>query len=102
MTIKKGDNVIVLSGKDKGKKSKVLKTYPKTGKLLLEAVNMTKRHQRQRREGEKGQVVTIAMPVNASNVALFCSKCAKGSRSKYKTVSGTKILVCTRCDSEFK
>ncbi len=102
MIIKKGDNVIVLSGKDKNKKSKVLMAYPKTGKILVEAVNMTKRHQRKRKEGEKGQVVSVAMPIDASNVALFCSKCDKGSRVKVKMVADKKLMVCARRSSEFK
>ncbi len=101
MNIKKGDNVIVLAGKDKNKKSKVLRAFPKIGKVLVEAVNMTKRHQRKRKEGERGQVVSVAMPIDASNVALFCSKCGKGSRVKTKIVSGKKLLVCSRCSSEF-
>lgn len=101
MLIKKGDKIIVLSGKDKNKKSKVLVAYPKTGKVLVEAVNMTKRHQRTRKEGEKGQVVSVAMPIDASSVALLCSKCDKGSRVKMKLVGGKKLLVCVRCGSEF-
>ena len=101
MTIKKGDNVIVLAGNDKNKKSKVLKAFPSTGKILVEAVNMAKRHQRKRKEGEKSQVVSVAMPIDASNVALFCSKCGKGSRVKFNVVNGKKLRVCARCSSEF-
>ncbi|MBI3632813.1 MAG: 50S ribosomal protein L24, partial [Candidatus Vogelbacteria bacterium] len=87
MAIKKGDNIIVLSGKDKGKKSKVLRSFPKTGKILVEAVNMVKKHMKKRKEGEKGQVVSVALPIDASNVLLFCSKCAKGSRAKTSVVN---------------
>lgn len=101
MTIKKGDNVIVLTGKDKNKKSKVLRAYPRTGKVLVEAVNMAKRHQRRRKEGEKSQVVSLAMPMSVSNVALFCSKCDKGSRVKINVVNGKKIRVCAKCSFEF-
>ncbi len=101
MNIKKGDNVIVLTGKDKGKKSKVVKAFPRDGKVLVEAVNMVKRHQRKRREGDKGQVVSVAMPVNVSSVALFCTKCDKGSRAKTKLVDGKKFLACARCSSSF-
>lgn len=101
MIIKKGDNVIVLTGKDKSKKSKVLKAFPSTGKILVESVNMAKRHQRKRKQGDKGQVISVAMPIDASNVALFCSKCGKGSRVRTKIVNDKKLRVCARCDSEF-
>jgi len=100
MTIKKGDNVVVLTGKDKGKRSKVLKVFPKTDKILVEAVNMTKKHQRKRREGEKGQVVSVAMPVDASNVLLLCSKCDRSSRIGNKVVNDKKLRICVRCKLE--
>ncbi len=101
MIIKKGDNIIVLAGNDKGKRSKVLKAFPATGKILVEAVNMTKKHQRKRKEGGKGQIITVAMPMDASNVALFCSKCDRGTRTKSKIVNDKKLLVCVKCSSEF-
>ncbi len=100
MLIKKGDNIIVLTGNDKGKKSKVLKAFPATGKVLVEAVSMVKRHQRKRKEGGKGQVVSVAMPIDASNVALFCSKCNRGTRTRSKVVNDKKLRVCAKCDSE--
>ncbi len=68
MHIKKGDNVVILSGADKGKKGKVVKAMPKTAKVVVDGVNMKKKHQRARREGRKGQVVEIAMPLHASKV----------------------------------
>ena len=101
MAIKKGDNIIVLTGKDKGKKAKVLRVFPKTGKILVEAVNMVKKHLKKRKENEKGQVVSVAMPIDASNVLLFCSKCSKGSRIKTSIVNSKKLRVCFRCSSEF-
>ncbi len=101
MFIKKGNKVMVLAGKDKNKQSKVLKVFPKTGKVLVEQVNMVKRHQKKRREGDKGQVVSVAMPIDVSNVALLCGRCNLGSRVRNKTVDGKKLLVCARCDSEF-
>lgn len=70
MHIKKGDNVIVLTGKDKGKKGNVLKSFPASNKVLVEGVNKFKKHQRARKRGEKGQVIEIEMPIHASNVKL--------------------------------
>ncbi len=68
MKIKKGDNVIVLTGKDKGKKGTVVRALPKDNKVVIEGINMTKRHQRPRRANEKGSVVSMAMPIDVSNV----------------------------------
>ena len=66
--VKKNDTVVVLVGKDKGKKGKVLKAFPREGKVLVEGINMYKKHERARKEGQKGQVVERAMPMQASNV----------------------------------
>ncbi len=68
MNIKKGDNVIAIAGKDKGKKGKVIKAMPKVNKVVVEGINMMKKHQRPRKSGEKGQVLNVAMPINVSNV----------------------------------
>ena len=68
MNIKKGDNVKVLVGKDKGKSGKVVRAFPKANKVLVEGINLKKRHQKSRRQGAKGQVVDVAAPIHASNV----------------------------------
>jgi len=68
MHIKKGDTVIVLSGDDKGKTGKVTQAFPTKGKVLIEGINVMKKHQRTRAQGGKGQVVDIAMPIHASKV----------------------------------
>lgn len=68
MHIKKNDTVKILTGKDKGKTGKVLKAFPKEGKVLVEGVNMYKKHERARTQGQKGQTVERAMPIQASNV----------------------------------
>jgi large subunit ribosomal protein L24 len=77
MNVKKGITVKILSGDDKGKTGKVLKVFPKLGKVLVEGVNMTKRHERPRKQGQKGQIVEVAMPVHTSNVAPTDSKTKK-------------------------
>ncbi len=68
MNIKKGDSVKVLIGKDKGKTGKVVKAFPKDDMVLIEGINIKKRHQRSRKQGGKGQVVDVAAPIHASNV----------------------------------
>lgn len=70
MKIKKGDNVIIMAGKDKGKSGKVVRALPKENKVVVEGLNMTKRHQRPRKSGEKGTMISMAMPLNVSNVKL--------------------------------
>jgi large subunit ribosomal protein L24 len=70
MTIKKNDNVIILTGKDKGKTGKVLKVMPRDNRVLVEGLNLVKKHQKARKEGQKGQVVDQAMPIHVSNVAV--------------------------------
>jgi len=69
MHIKKGDTVKILTGKDKGKTGKVLKAFPKENKVLVEGVNIYKKHERARKEGQKVQVVERAVPIQVSNVA---------------------------------
>jgi len=68
MKLKKGDNIIVITGKDKGKKGKITKVLVKANKVVVESINMMKKHQRPRKSNEKGQMVNIAMPLHASNV----------------------------------
>lgn len=68
MHIKKGDNVKVLVGKDAGKTGKVLRAFPKLGKILVEKVNIKKRHRKATRQGTKGQIIEISAPIDVSNV----------------------------------
>ena len=68
MKLKKNDNIIVIAGKDKGKKGKIVRAMPAENKVIVEGLNMMKKHQRPRKSGEKGSMVNIAMPIHASNV----------------------------------
>jgi large subunit ribosomal protein L24 len=68
MKIKKGDNVKVITGKDKGKSGKVVRALVKENKIIIDGLNMMKKHQRPRKSGEKGTMVNVAMPINVSNV----------------------------------
>ena len=68
MQVKKGDNVIVLTGKDKGKKGKIVKSIPKENAVVVEGLNIWKKTQRPKKRGEKGQMISIPMPIDASNV----------------------------------
>jgi len=89
MKIKKGDNVIVIAGKDKGKTAKVLAAYPKENKVLVEGVNMHKKHEKARTSGSKGQVVEKMMPIHVSNVMIHNS----GKRARVgKKIIGAKYV----------
>ena len=68
MSIKKGDTVLILKGKDRTKSGKVIRVFPKENKVLVEGINMVKRHKRATKQGEKGQMVSIARPIDRSNV----------------------------------
>ena len=68
MKLKKGDNIIVLTGKEKGKKGKVIRSLPKENKVVVEGLNTVKKHQRPRKSNEKGSVIDVAMPIHVSNV----------------------------------
>ena len=68
MKLKKGDNVKIITGKDKGKSGKIVRVLVKDNKVIIEGLNMMKKHQRPRKSGEKGSMVNMAMPIHASNV----------------------------------
>jgi len=100
MKIHKGDTVLIISGKDRGKKGKVLKVLPKENKILVESVNLKKKHQKPKKSGEKGQVITKPAPIDASNVKIICSKCGKAARLGYKIVDEKKYRICKKCGQE--
>ncbi|MDP3934875.1 MAG: 50S ribosomal protein L24 [Candidatus Giovannonibacteria bacterium] len=100
MKIKKGDNIIIISGKDRGKQGKVLKVFPKSEKILVEGVSLRKKHQRPRKQGQKGEVVTLPTLFHASNAMLFCKNCGKGSRVGYKFSGDIKTRICKKCKNE--
>lgn len=100
MKIRTGDNVKILSGKDRGKTGKVLKVFSKENKATVEGLNLVKRHTKPRRQGEKGQRVSIPAPINISNLMLVCPKCSKAARVGYKVNADNKFRVCKKCKSE--
>ena len=98
MKIHKGDQVIVLSGKDKGKKAEVVRAIPKADKVILEGVNIAKRHAKPTRATQQGGVIDKFMPVHVSTVGLVCKGCDKATRVGYKfDDDGEKIRVCKKC-----
>lgn len=101
MKIHKGDNVVMLRGKDARKKGKVLTSFPKEGRIIVEGLNLVKKHLRPKKQGQKGQIVEIPRRVDASGVQLVCPKCNKKSRVGYLVKeSGKKVRFCKKCDAE--
>jgi len=100
MKVKKGDSVLIISGKDKGRTGKILKSFPKELKVLVEGINLRKKHIKPRKEGEKGQVVSVPAPLDISNIKLICPKCGKATRIGYKIEKDTKKRFCKKCKSE--
>ncbi len=100
MKIKKNDQVLIISGKDKGKKSKVIQAFPRESKVLVEGINLIKKHQKPRKSGEKGQIIELPKPIDVSNVKLICPKCGKAARVGYKIVEKKKFRICKKCNQE--
>ncbi len=100
MKIKKNDTVLIISGKNRGKQGKVLDVFPSSGRLLVEGVNIRKKHAKPKRQGEKGQIVELPGPVAVSNVKLVCPKCAKAVRVGYKIIEKKKYRICKKCSQE--
>jgi len=100
MKLKKGDNVIVITGKDKGKKGKIIRVLPSENKVIVESINVMKKHQRPRKSGEKGSMINISMPLNASNVQIVDPKTSKPSRIGSKVVGDKKVRIARKSNQE--
>ena len=101
MSIKKGDVVVVLSGKDKGKQGKVLEAMPADRKVIVEGINVVSRHTRPRKQGEEGGILKKEAPMYACKVQKVCPKCNKPTRPAHKMLAdGKKVCVCKKCGAE--
>ena len=100
--IKKDDTVMVITGKDKGKKGKVMEVIPGKGKVLVDGINVVKRHTRPRPPKiPHGGILEKAMPISISNVMLICTQCGKPTRICYNiNEDGSKVRVCVHCEEE--
>lgn len=100
MKLKKGDRVIVITGKDKGRKGKIEKILPKQLKVLIPGINIYKKHTKPRGKSQPGGIIDIIKPLPANNVALLCPKCGKQTRIGYKVdKSGSKARICRKCQT---
>ena len=102
MRIKKGDNVQVLSGNDKGKTGEVLEIHPKTDKIIVKGVNVRKKHVKARKQGEESGIIAIECAIPSSKVNVVCSKCGKATKIGYQTEKDQKVRVCKKCGATIK
>jgi large subunit ribosomal protein L24 len=100
MKIRKNDNVIMLSGKDKGKTGKVIAVFLKERKVIVEGLNLIKKHVRARKQGQRGQIINKERAVSVSSVALICKSCGKPTRVGYKVIGENKVRICKKCKNE--
>ena len=100
MKIIKGDQVLIITGKDRGRKGKVLRGFPQAAKVLVEGINIKKVHKKPKKEGEKGQVVELPAALDVSRVKLICPKCSKPTRIASKQENNKKSRVCKKCHAE--
>ena len=100
--IKKGDTVRVLSGKDKGMEGEVIRCYPSKNRVIVEKVNMVKKHMRPTQQNPKGGISEMEATIDASNVMLVCPSCNKPARvSRVKDEKGNIQRVCKKCKKTF-
>jgi large subunit ribosomal protein L24 len=98
MKIRKEDNVLVIAGKNKGKKGKVRFVFPDDGRVLVEGVNMIKTHSRAKAQVRQAGIIEREAPINLSNVMIICNRCNKPARIGFKRLEdGRKVRICRSC-----
>ena len=101
MNIKKGDKVLITTGKDSGKSGKVASVNPKENRIVVEGLNMINRAIKPKKMGETGQIVSVAAPLNVSNAMIVCPLCGKTTRVGSKMEGDKKKRVCKKCGGSF-
>lgn len=101
MKIRKGDTVKILSGKDRGKRAKILRVLPKERRVIIDGINLKKKHRRSRRQDRKGEIILLPAPMSASAVEIVCPSCGKPARAGYaRADAGEKRRICKKCGKE--
>mgnify|MGYP004651436503 FL=1 len=102
MHVKRGDKVVVIAGKDKGKEGNVIAAFPEENKVIVEGVAVAKKHQKARMQGQASAIIEKEMPIDASNVMRVCPKCGKAARVGVKIFDdGSKAKYCKKCGETF-
>ncbi|HEX4490938.1 MAG TPA: 50S ribosomal protein L24 [Acidimicrobiia bacterium] len=101
MKLRKGDEVEVLSGKELGKRGDIMRVLPRTNKVIIDRVNLAKKHQKPTRSTMQGGIIDKEMPLHASNVGIVCKSCHKPTRIGYRfDDDGKKIRICRKCEGD--
>lgn len=100
MKIHKGDTIKIITGKDSGKTGKVLKVIPKKDKILIEGLNLFKKHVRPKKQGEKGQTILVPRPINVSNAMILCASCSRAVKIGYRLEGEKKERICKKCKAK--
>jgi len=100
MQLRKNDYVIIIAGKEKGKKGKIVKVLPVLNKVVVEGLNMIKKHQRPKKSNEKGQVIKMAMPIHASNAMIVDPKTERGSRLGKRMIGDQMVRISKKSNQE--
>ncbi|RJQ32656.1 50S ribosomal protein L24 [Candidatus Parcubacteria bacterium] len=99
MKLKTGDTVKIITGKDKGKTGKIARVIRDENRIVVEGINVRKKHLRPKKQGQKGQIAQIPAPFNLSNAALVCPSCQKPARVGFKIEGGKKTRFCKKCET---
>lgn len=102
MKIKKGDNVQILSGNDKGKTGEVLEVIPKEDKIVVKGINVRKKHVKARKQGEESGIISVECSIPSSKANVVCSKCGKATKIGYSVEKDEKVRVCKKCGAKLK
>jgi large subunit ribosomal protein L24 len=99
MKLKKGDEVVVLAGKDVGRRGQITRVLPDSNRVIVDGMNMVKKHQKPTRATMQGGIIDKEMPMHVSNVALWCKDCG-ATRIGYRVTDDGKVRICRKCGSE--
>lgn len=99
MKIKKGDTIMITTGRDAGRQGQVSATFPKNGTVLVPGLNQYKKHRKPQGENRPGEIVTLDRPIEVSKIALICPKCKQPTRVGYKVTDSQKVRICRKCDN---
>lgn len=101
MKVKKGDNVMIIAGKDRGKSGKILNVFLGKNRIVVDGFNLVKKRIKPKKQGEKGQTASMPAPLNVSNVMIICKNCGRNTRIGYKILENkNKIRICKKCGEE--
>ncbi len=101
MKIKKGDKVAIIAGKDRGKTGEVMHAFPDENQVIVEGLNLMKKHVRPKKQGESGQIIEFPAPIDVSNVKLICPKCDEATRVGIERSKEGKKRFCKKCSKSF-